>query len=128
MLQLNATLRLRHLPESQLLGDLLATVLSDEYVTHGTAGEEYRIRIAADCTLSDGDKTLFLDVLRAIDPLLVETIHLRGQLGDAAIDGYLGPDKNKKETSRSRLEEIRKQVDMLLPEHKAALWRILGDA
>jgi len=127
-LQLKSTFRLKNVPESHLLGDLLMSVVPEPSVSHGAAGSEYRIQIRANCIISEHQKSLFLDILRAIDPLMIETVHLHGQLGDAAIDGYLGPDKAKKEQSRSRLEEIRKQLDMLLPEHRVALRQILGQA
>jgi hypothetical protein len=124
-LQLKARFRLKDVPESTLLAELLDLEFSAPGVTYDALAGGLRLNLTLDTCVDERQKALLLDVLRAVDPLLSETVYVRGQIGDTVLSGYLGPEKAEKEQSRARLDEIRKQAALLMPEHREALRHLL---
>jgi hypothetical protein len=126
-LHLRTKLKLRDDPDARALVELLAIEFPGALMRTAAGGGVFRVDVEIHSPVTESRKLVFLDIMRAIDPLLVETVYLQGRLGDHYMTGYLGPEKEAKEKSRSRLETITEQIRQLLPEHRNALRALLAD-
>jgi len=122
---IKTTLFLRDTPEVQMLAELLQLEFPTGRFVVGRVGGACSLLFDLEDHISPRQKNLLIDILRTLDSLLVETVYVRGRLGDEILKGYMGPERHSKEKSRKKLEEIKSQIERLLPEHRLALRAML---
>jgi|GEM_PF-5335976 diadenosine tetraphosphate (Ap4A) HIT family hydrolase len=122
---IKTTLFLRDTPEVQMLAELLQLEFPTGRFVVGRVGGACSLLFDLEDHISPRQKNLLIDILRTLDSLLVETVYVRGRLGDEILKGYMGPERHSKEKSRKKLEEIKSQIEQLLPEHRLALRAML---
>lgn len=123
---IKTTLLLKDTPDVRALTDLLQLEFPAGRFTVGRKGGTCSLLFDLEEDISPRQRDLLLDILRSLDALLLETVYVRGRLGDETLNGYMGPERLTKEKSRNRLEEIKRQVEQLLPEHRLALHALLN--
>jgi hypothetical protein len=125
MVKLKTNLALHDSSEVHALVEVLSSAFPQATLHTSRSEGVYRLHLDIVTHATRAQKALLLDVLRTLDPLLVETKFIHGRLGDYQLKGYMGPNKRQKEKSRSRMEQIRSEIQHLLPEHRSALRSML---
>ena len=99
---IKTTLFLRDTPEVQMLAELLQLEFPTGRFVVGRVGGACSLLFDLEDHISPRQKNLLIDILRTLDSLLVETVYVRGRLGDEILKGYMGPERHSKEKSRKR--------------------------
>jgi hypothetical protein len=126
VLRLRARFYVQDTDEVRTLIEILTLTFPQGCFALSTASGRQRLEIDVDTTINERQGETFLQVMRALDNLVVDTVFLNGRLGKHTIHGYIGPDREKKEQSRNRLDHIMQQIPLLLPEHREALMTLLA--
>ena len=124
--ELHTVLLLRNEASSYTLADLFAAAFPEGTYGVSTSGSLCRFSLDLQADLPPADKALLMDFLRLLDEQVAQPVYVTGKLGGDRLAGYLGPDRERRDRSRAKLDEICEQIGDLLPEHQRILRAMLS--